>query len=90
MDFRKKIMNIYRHQFICTCPANKQPIIYELEVRSQKMIYVEKIGVACQMWQQEYHEKIADALEKQFPDTYQVLKAWHHGVEIETQRGIAA
>jgi hypothetical protein len=80
-------MNIYRHQFVCACPANKQPIIYQLEVRSLKMIYVEKIVVACQMWQQEFHEKIADALELQFPGTLQVLKAHHHGVDIETQRG---
>lgn len=80
-------MNIYRHQFVCLCPANKQPIIYQLEVQSMNMIYVEKIVVACQMWQQEYHEKLADALAKQFPGTRQVLKAHHHGVDIETQRG---
>lgn len=82
-------MNIYRHQFVCTCPANKQPIIYQLEVRSLKMIYVEKIVIACQMWQQEFHEKIADALAKQFPGTAQVLRAHHHGVDVETHRGKA-
>lgn len=63
------------------------PIIYRLEVQSEKMIYVEKISVACQMWQQEYHEKIADALSAQFPGTYQVLQAHHHGVDVETRRG---
>lgn len=82
-------MNIYRHQFVCVCPANKQPIIYQLEVQSAKMIYVEKIVVACQMWQQQYHEKIADALAEQFPGTSQVLRAHHHGVDVETRRGQA-
>ncbi len=82
-------MNIYRHQFVVRCPANRMPIIYQLEVRSEKMIYVEKIVVACQMWQQEYHEKIADVLESLFPGTHQVLKAHHHGVDVETQRGDA-
>lgn len=82
-------MNIYRHQFVVRCPANAMPIIYQLEVQSLKMIYVEKIVVACQMWQQEFHEKIADALAMQFPGTRQVLRAHHHGVDVETQRGEA-
>lgn len=82
-------MNIYRHQFVCVCPANRMPIVYQLEVQSLKMIYVEKIVVACQMWQQEFHEKIADALAQQFPGTHQVLRAHHHGVDVETQRGEA-
>jgi len=81
-------MNIYRHQFVVQCPANRQAIIYQLEVRSEKMIYVEKIVIACQMWAQEYHEKIADALALQFPGTEQILRAHHHGVDVETQRGM--
>lgn len=80
-------MNIYRHQFIVQCPANARPVIYDLEIQSHKMIHVEKIAVACQMWQQEFHEKIADALALQFPETKQTLKAHHHGVDIETRRG---
>ena len=82
-------MNIYRHQFVCRCPNNSLPIIYQIEVQSKKMIYVEKIVIACQMWQQDYHDKIADALAGQFPGTYQVLRAHHHGVDVETQRGEA-
>jgi hypothetical protein len=81
-------MNIYRHQFVVACPANSKAIIYDLEILSQKMIYVEKIVIACAVWQSEYHEKMADSLAYQFPDTYQVLKAHHHGVDIETRRGI--
>lgn len=80
-------MNIYRHQFVVQCPANSKPIIYELEVQSAHMIHVEKIVIACQMWQQEYHEKIADSLAYQFPNTRQTLKAHHHGVDVETRRG---
>lgn len=82
-------MNIYRHRFSCRCPNNGISIIYDLEIRSQKMIYVEKIVLACQLWQQEHHEKLADALAAQFPGTIQVLKAHHHGVDIETCRGEA-
>lgn len=80
-------MNIYRHQFVITCPANSKPIIYDLEIHSEKMIYVEKIAIACQMWQQEYHEKMADALIVQFPGTVQIMRAHHHGVDVETRRG---
>ena len=80
-------MNIYRHQFVVACPNNAKPIIYELEIQSHKMIQVEKIAIACQLWQQEYHEKMADSLAYQFPGTKQVLKAHHHGVDIETHRG---
>lgn len=81
-------MNIYRHRFIVQCPANSKPIIYDLEIQSDKMIHVEKIMVACAMWQQEYHEKMADSLAHQFPNTHQILKAHHHGVDIETRRGL--
>lgn len=81
-------MNIYRHQFVCVCPENKMPIIYNLEIRRDKMIYVEHIVVACQLYQQAFHEKIADDLFGKFGG-YQVLKAHHHGVDIETQRGDA-
>jgi hypothetical protein len=79
-------MNIYRHQFIVACPANSKPIIYDLEIRSERMIYVEKIVIACALWKSEYHERMADHLAQQFPGTHQVLKAHHHGVDVETIR----
>lgn len=79
-------MNIYRHQFVSSCPVNKQPIIYKLEIRSKTTIYVEKISAACQIWKRGLHEDIADDLARQFPDTHQVLTAHHHGVDLETQR----
>lgn len=79
-------MNIYRHRFIVACPANAKPIIYDLEIRSNRMIYVEHIVTACALWRSEYHEKMADHLAQQFPGTQQVLKAHHHGVDVETIR----
>lgn len=80
-------MNTYRHQFVVTCPADNTAIIYNLEIHSEKMIYAEKIVVACRVWQQEYHEKMADSLISQFPGTLQILRAHHQGVDIETRRG---
>ncbi len=80
-------MNIYRHRFAARCPNNGQAIIYDLEIQSDRPIYVEKIVLACQLWQSGFHEKIADALAYQFPDTRQFLRAHHHGVDIETVRG---
>jgi hypothetical protein len=80
-------VNIYRHKFMVRCPNNGRQVFYELEIQSDQMIYVEKILLACQMWQQEYHEKMADSLAYQFPDTRQFLRAHHHGVDVETVRG---
>lgn len=80
-------MNIYSHQFYVSCPNNNKIIQYNLEIQSDHMIYVEKIIIACQLWQQEFHEKIADSLAYQFPNTRQFLRAHHHGVDIETVRG---
>ena len=51
------------------------------------MIYVEKIVIACELWQCEFHEKMADHLAHQFPNTRQFLRAHHHGVDVETVRG---
>lgn len=80
--------NIYRHDFFSVCPENKRPILYNLEIRSETMIRVEHIVVACQLYQQEFHEKIADDLFSRFGQT-QILKAHHHGVDIETIRSAA-
>lgn len=80
-------INIYRHQFIVNCPANGKPIVYQLEIQSKQMIHAEKIVIACELWQSEYHEKMADDLAYQFPNTTQILRAHHHGVDIETVRG---
>jgi hypothetical protein len=79
-------MNIYRHQFICTCPENSKPIIYQLEIQSEKVIRVEHIVLACDLYRQAFHEAIADSLFERFGGV-QIMTAHHHGVDIETRRG---
>jgi hypothetical protein len=80
-------MNCYKHKFAVTCPNNGKQIFYDLEIQATEIIFVEKIIIACELWQSEYHEKIADGLIYQFPNTKQILKAVHDGVEVETIRG---
>ncbi len=80
-------MNIYTHKFAVRCPNNNKQVFYELEIHSEQMIYVEKIVIACELWQCEFHEKMADHLAHQFPNTRQFLRAHHHGVDVETVRG---
>ena len=80
-------MNIYRHQFICICPANAKPIIYNLELTALFMIRVEHIALGCQLFQQAFHEDIAAALHARFGGQI-VLVAHHHGVDIETRLGV--
>lgn len=79
-------MNIYRHQFVSNCPNNDKPIIYFLEIETDSVIQVEHIVTACALHKRAYHEAIADELHQRF-DGRQVLKAHHHGVDIETRRG---
>lgn len=79
-------MNIYRHQFVCHCPANNKAIIYDLCIESDVMIHVEHIVTAAALHQKGYHEAVADDLMKKLGGR-QVLKAHHHGVDIETRRG---
>lgn len=79
-------LNVYRHKFVCKCPENGAVIFYELEIRSLKMIFVEKIVIACEMWQEAFHEKLADNLFYQFGEV-QILRAHHHGVDVITYRG---
>jgi hypothetical protein len=81
-------VNIYRHTFVATCPANGQAIIFNLEIRKPEMIRVEHITMACALHKTGYHEDIADELYARFGGL-QVIRAHHHGVDIETVRGEA-
>lgn len=81
-------MNIYRHMFVSFCPNNDKPIIYALEIVSEKAIYVEHIVTAATLHKRAFHEAIADDLHARFGGQ-QTLKAHHHGVDIETRRGFA-
>ncbi|CAN7304586.1 hypothetical protein LJR296_001428 [Cupriavidus necator] len=79
-------MNIYRHQFVCKCPANGAMIVYALEIASKAMIHAEHIVAACALHRSGYHEAIADALHQALGGQ-QTLRAHHHGVDIESLRG---
>lgn len=61
-------------------------IIFDVEIRSEKMVLVEHIVTACALHAKAYHETIADDLFQRFGG-YQVIKAHHHGVDIESIRG---
>jgi len=81
------VKNKYTRQFVSMCPNNNQSIIYTLEIETDgKMIPVEHIVTATALLQKGFHESIADELHERFGG-HQVLKAHHHGVDIETVRG---
>lgn len=76
----------YRHEFVSFCPNNGKAIRYDLEIESAKVIQVEHIVTACQLEQNGYHEDIAKTLHARFGQR-QILKAHHHGVDIQTVIG---
>ena len=80
--------NAYRHQFVATCPNNGASIIYNLciTVPDERQIFVEHIVTACALHRSGFHEAIAADLFARFGG-HQVLRAHHHGVDIETTRG---
>lgn len=85
MPTENRSSNTYRHSFTATCPGGGEVIVYSLEIRSQVMIRVEHIKTATALIKQGWHEQIADLLAERFGGD-QVIKAVHHGVEIETVR----
>lgn len=79
-------MNIYTRQFVAACPNNGQSIIYNLRIEvADRMIPAEHIVTATALIKQGFHEQIADELHRRFGGR-QVLRAHHHGVDIETIR----
>jgi hypothetical protein len=79
-------MNIYRYPFFALCPANDKRIDYALEITSDSTILVEDIIAAVSALPTAgYHEDIADILRMNLPGR-QVIRAHHHGVDIETRR----
>ena len=80
-------MNIYRCRFVLICPENSIPVTYRLEIERPTMIRVEDIQAAIQTLKgRGFHEEAADVLFSLLGG-HQVLKAHHHGVDIETVRG---
>lgn len=81
--------NTYTRQFFAACPNNGEQIDYKLTIETDgRMIQVEHIVTATKMHKQGFHEAIADDLYAKFGGR-QVLKAHHHGVDVETVRGAA-
>ena len=79
-------MNIYKTRFEVSCPNNGERICYQVEIRSDCTIMVENIAGFFASLYSEYHEAIADSAYERFGG-YQVIRAHHHGVDIETRRG---
>lgn len=80
------VLNKYKLTFVCSCPSNNKTINYALEIYSDEMIFVESLLEFVSQIESGFHEQIADSLLKRFGGL-QVLKAHHHGVDIETIRG---
>ena len=82
-------MNRYSRIFVAACPNNGEQIIYTLIIETVgRMLQVEHIVTATALIKQGYHEQIADELHRRFGGR-QVLRAHHHGVDIETVREAA-
>jgi len=79
-------MNIYRCQFVVNCPSNGKAIPHSLEIRHFATLPVESLLDVVSELPSMFQEGIADLLYAKFGGE-QVIKANHHGVEIETVRG---
>lgn len=84
-------MNIYRFNFIVRCPMNRKFISYVFELRKpdSEKVQVEHIQMEAALYETAFHEQLADVFFERFGGQ-QILKAHHHGVDIETQRGFEA
>lgn len=80
-------MNKYKITFTALCPVNNKKITYNLEIKSDAMIRVEDLLAFVWQVDQGFHEEIADSLIERFGGQ-QKLRAFHHGVFIETDRGL--
>ena len=81
--------NTYRITFTARCPNNDQVISYCLEIEADHVIMAEDIVAhanAAKELFRPYHENMADYLFTELGGR-QVMKAFHHGVWIETKRG---
>lgn len=80
-------MNTYETTFVRQCPVNGLLIIYRLQIRSPGPIMVEDIlQVIKELPTEGYHEAFADLLAAKLPG-HHTMRAYHHGVDITTERG---
>lgn len=80
-------MNRYTTSFYANCPNNGIRIHYTLSIATYKVLSVEELVAACEATSEGFHEEIADAMFARFGGG-QNLEAEHHGVTIETTRGV--
>lgn len=80
-------MNIYRHKFKAACPNNNLIIHYDLTIETREIVMVEAIVEACRTEGPVFHEGLADAIYSRLGAGRHILRAFHHGVHIETRRG---
>ncbi len=80
-------MNIYHTTFKAICPNNGLIVTYHLTVETREKIMVESIMRACHIESRAYHEDLADKIYAAIGAGRHTLKAFHHGVHIETRRG---
>jgi hypothetical protein len=81
-----KKMNCYRLSFVANSPDDvDDPIVYQLEIKTDETIRVEHIKTATSLIKKGYHENIADELFERFGGVQRIV-ASHQGVEIETLR----
>lgn len=80
-------MNTYTAEFFSKCPGNGARVRYELQIQTSGMLMVERINdvLLTDALREGYHEAFADHLARQLPGR-QTLRAFHHGVQIETIR----
>jgi hypothetical protein len=79
-------VNRYSTTFFCTCPVNKARVEYHLTIETTQVISVEELlELLATVYADGFHELMADDLYQRFGGT-QTMRAFHHGVTIETVR----
>lgn len=79
-------MNTYSTTFFCVCPVNKVRVQYHLKIETTAIVSVEELlERLTTVYADGFHEPIADDLHATFGGV-QTLRAYHHGVVIETVR----
>ncbi len=80
-------MNTYTAEFFAKCPTNAARVKYTLTIETSAMLMVETINDALLRddFREGYHERMADRLAQLLPGR-QTMRAFHHGVSIETIR----
>lgn len=80
-------MNAYTTEFFANCPNGGARIKYRLRIETRDMLMTEDITAAVEATDEGFHEEIADQMFQRFGGV-QTLVADHHGVTIETTRGV--